>query len=78
MDHSTTKILATSQSCNIPPQDLQRAVFPTTQGRFFGSVNGKFLGTFQSKDSATNAVSHYVNQNCDFLKSQLKKRVLMY
>jgi len=72
---STTplRILATS-SCSVPVANLKLGVFQGAENKFFSSVNGKFLGTFQSEDAATKAVAQHVQTNCEFLK----RRVLMY
>jgi len=54
--------------------NLKLGVFQGAENKFFSSVNGKFLGTFQSEDAATKAVAQHVQTNCEFLK----RRVLMY
>jgi len=70
---NTTRISATA-SCNIPRESLNLAVFAASTGNFFGSVNGKRIGTYPTKDAATEAVSKHISRNCEFLK----RRVLMY
>ena len=68
-----SKVLATAPlSCEVG--DLDRGVFATNNSRFFAHANSKFLGTFDSRREAQDAVKAFSEKKC----IALKRAVLQY
>ena len=67
------KVLATAPvTCEVG--NVDRAIFATNNNRFFAHANNKFLGTFNSRDEARDAVTLFSQEKC----LALKRAVLHY